>query len=92
MNLADNPNLHKSNVLKRFYKFNAYDYSVVDVESGDRIKFMTDIFTISIESSNAEQGYLICLWENFGRDGISFIEKDNNNILDRIEDVLKNGL
>ena len=53
---------------------------------------MTDIFTISIESSNAEQGYLICLWENFGRDGISFIEKDNNNILDRIEDVLKNGL
>jgi len=29
---------------------------------------------------------------DLGRDGISLIEKDSNKILDRIEDVLENGL
>jgi hypothetical protein len=92
MNLADNPHLHKADVISRFSNYNACEYSVTDVESGDRIKFIAGGFVISIESSNAEKGYLICLYECFGRDGISLIEKDSNKILDRIEDVLENGL
>lgn len=92
MNLADNQHLHKTAVISRFSNFNADNYSVTDIESGDRIKFITGRFTISIESSNAEEGFLICLYENFGRDGISLIEKDSNKILDRIEYILENGL
>jgi hypothetical protein len=92
MNLADNPHLHKADIISRFSNYNACEYSVTDVESGDRIKFIAGGFVISIESSNAEKGYLICLYECFGRDGISLIEKDSNNILDRIEDVLENVL
>ena len=92
MNLADNPHLHKADVISRFSSYNAAEYSVADVESGDRIKFIAGGFVISIESSNAEEGFLICLHECFGRDGISLIEKDSNKILDRIEDVLENGL
>lgn len=92
MNIADNPHLHKTDVISRFSNYNAYEYSVTDIESGDRIKFIAGGFVISIESSNAEEGFLICLHECFGRDGISFIEKDSNKILDRIEDVLENGL
>ena len=92
MNIAENPHLHKTDVISRFSNYNADEYSVTDIESGDRIKFIAGGFVISIESSNAEEGFLICLHECFGRDGISFIEKDSNKILDRIEDVLKNGL
>ena len=92
MNIADNPHLHKNDVISRFSNYNADYYSVTDVESGDRIKFIAGVFVISIESSNAEEGFLICLHERFGRDGISLIEKDSNKILDRIEFVLENGL
>ena len=92
MNIADNPHLHKTDVISRFSNYNADDYSVTDIESGDRIKFIAGGFVISIESSNAEEGFLICLYECFGRDGISLIEKDSNKILDRIEFVLENGL
>jgi hypothetical protein len=92
MNLSQNPHLHKTDVISRFSNYNACEYSVTDIESGDRIKFIAGGFVISIESSNAEEGYLICLHECFGRDGISLIEKDSNKILDRIEDVLENGL
>lgn len=92
MNIAENPHLHKTDVISRFSNYNADEYSVTDVESGDRIKFIAGGFVISIESSNAEEGFLICMNECFGRDGISLIEKDSNKILDRIEDVLENGL
>ena len=92
MNIAENPHLHKANVISRFSNYNADDYSVTDVESGDRIKFIAGGFVISIESSNAEEGFLICLHECFGRDGIALIEKDSNKILDRIEFFLENGL
>ena len=92
MNIAENPHLHKTDVISRFSNYNADEYSVTDIESGDRIKFIAGGFVISIESSNAEEGFLICLHECFGRDGISFIEKDSNKILDRIEDVFENGL
>jgi hypothetical protein len=92
MNLSQNPHLHKTDVISRFSNYNACEYSVTDIESGDRIKFIAGGFEISIESSNAEEGYLICLYECFGQDGISLIEKDNNKILDRIEDVIENGL
>lgn len=92
MNLTKNPHLHKTDVISRFSNYNAHEYSVTDVESGDRIKFIAGGFVISIESSNAEEGFLVCLKECFGRDGISLIEKDSNKILDRIEDVLENGL
>jgi hypothetical protein len=92
MNIAENPHLHKTDVISRFSNYNADEYSVTDIESGDRIKFIAGGFVISIESSNAEEGFLICLHECFGRDGISFIEKDSNKVLDRIEDVFENGL
>lgn len=92
MNIADNPHLHKTAVISRFSNYCPVEYSVTDVESGDRIKFIAGGFVVSIESSNAEEGFLICLRKCFGRDGISLIEKDSNKILDRIEDVLENGL
>lgn len=92
MNISENPHLRKNNVITRFSNYNVVEYSVTDVESGDRIKFIAGGFVISIESSNAEEGYLVCLYECFGRDGISLIEKDSNKILDRIEDVLENGI
>jgi hypothetical protein len=84
--------LHKTAVISRFSNYYPVEYSVTDVESGDRIKFIAGGFVVSIESSNVEEGFLICLLECFGRDGISLIEKDSNKILDRIEDVLENGL
>lgn len=92
MNIADYPHLHKTAVIRRFSNYYPVEYSVTDVESGDRIKFIAGGFVVSIESSNVEEGFLICLRECFGRDGISLIEKDSNKILDRIEDVLENGL
>lgn len=92
MNILETTHLHKTDVISRFSNYNADEYSVTDIESGDMIKFMAGGFVISIESSNAEEGFLICLRECFGRDGISLIEKDSNKILDRIEDVLENGL
>lgn len=91
-NIADNPHLHKNAIMSRFSNYNPDEYSVTDIESGDRIKFIAGGFVISIESSNIEEGFLICLRECFGRDGISLIEKDSNKILDRIEDILENGL
>jgi hypothetical protein len=84
--------LHKTAVISRFSNYYPVEYSVTDVESGDRIKFIAGGFVVSIESSNVVEGFLICLLECFGRDGISLIEKDSNKILDRIEDVLENGL
>lgn len=92
MNISENPHLHKADVISRFSNYNADEYSVTDVKSGDRINFIAGGFVISIESSNAEEGFLVCLNECFGRDGVSLIEKDSNKILDRIEDVLENGL
>ena len=92
MNLIDNPHLHKTDIISRFSNYNADEYSVTDIESGDMIKFIAGGFVISVESSNAEEGFLIYLYECFGRDGISLIEKDSNKILDRIEDILENGL
>ncbi len=84
--------MHKTAVISRFSNYYPVEYSVTDVESGDRIKFIAGGFVVSIESSNVVEGFLICLLECFGRDGISLIEKDSNKILDRIEDVLENGL
>lgn len=92
MNIANNPYLHKTDIISRFYNYNVVEYSVTDVESGDRIRFIAGGFVISIESSNAEEGYLICLYECFGRYGISFLEKNSSKILDKIEYVLENGL
>lgn len=92
MNIVENPHLRKTDVISRFSNYYAEEYSLTDVESGDRIKFIAGGFVIIIESSNAEDGYLICLYECSGRDGIALIEKDSNKILDRIEDVLGNGL
>jgi hypothetical protein len=92
MNISDNPHLHKTAVIIRFSNYTPNDYSVTDIESGDRIKFIAGGFVISIESANADEGFLICLQECFGRDGISLIEKDSNKILDRIEDVLESGI
>jgi len=92
MNIADNPHLHKADVISRFSKYNAEEYSVSNVESGDRIKFISGGFVISIESSNTEEWFLIWLYKCSGRDGISLIEKDSNKILDRVEDILEDGL
>jgi hypothetical protein len=37
------PHLHKTAVISRFSNYNPDEYSVTDVESGDRIKFIAAI-------------------------------------------------
>lgn len=88
MKIVDNLGLRKADIISRFYNYNANEYSVTD----DRIKFMAGGFMISIELSNTEEGFLISLHECSGRDGIAFVEKDSNKILDRIEDRILYGL
>ena len=92
MNISDNYHLNKTDIISRFSNYGACNYSVTDVEKGDRIKFIAGGFEISIERSNIEEGFLICLYECFGRDGIALIEKNRYKILNRIEYVLDNGL
>jgi len=70
----------------------AIDMVLCELKSLRKVLGANYSITVSIESSNVEEGFLICLRECFGRDGISLIEKDSNKILDRIEDVLENGL
>ena len=70
----------------------AIDMVLCELKSLRKVLGANYSITVSIESSNVEEGFLICLRECFGREGISLIEKDSNKILDRIEDVLENGL
>lgn len=92
MKLSKNINLQKDNIINRLSAYKIDEYSVVDVESGDRIKFIAGGFLVTIESSNAQEWFLICLMECFWMDGISLVEEDANKILDRIEYILDNGI
>jgi len=57
MNIADNPHLHETAVISRFSNYCPVEYSVTDVESGDRIKFIAGGFVVSIEVQTQKKAF-----------------------------------